>query len=54
MRGLLQSNAIKEHDKPMWYDVYDAFPPHVEPKLFRPVPTDIVKPIFYPEDAVRA
>jgi len=25
--GLLRSGALKEHNKPVWYDVYAAFPP---------------------------
>jgi small subunit ribosomal protein S23 len=27
VRGLLRSGALKEEDKPVWYDVYTAFPP---------------------------
>jgi small subunit ribosomal protein S23 len=53
-RGLLVSGAVKEHDRPIWFDVFAAFPPHVEPRQFRPVPTNEVRPIFYEEDRIRA
>ncbi|XP_044733074.1 probable 28S ribosomal protein S23, mitochondrial [Chrysoperla carnea] len=52
--GLLKSGAIKAEDKPIWFDVYDAFPPKLEPRYDRPAPKISVKPIFYKEDIVRA
>jgi small subunit ribosomal protein S23 len=47
---------MKEADKPLWYDIYRAFPPLMEPRVDRAVP-DHDKPlrqIFYEEDAIRA
>lgn len=58
VRDLLHSGVITQSEKPIWYDVYAAFPPkreplHVKPTAFaktvQPVPE-----IFYPEDEVRA
>lgn len=41
---------MKEADKPLWYDVYAAFPPNPSTgSPDQPVPT-----IFYPEDRIRA
>ncbi|KAF2356933.1 Ribosomal protein S23/S25 mitochondrial [Trinorchestia longiramus] len=52
--GLLQSGVVKPEDKPIWYDVYKAFPPLEPPKYDRPIPYFTIKPIFYPEDVIRA
>ncbi|XP_055911780.1 probable 28S ribosomal protein S23, mitochondrial [Eupeodes corollae] len=52
--GLLRSGAMKTEDKPIWYDVYAAFPPKVEPRFDRPIPNMPIKKIFYAEDVVRA
>lgn len=54
MTGLLESGAIKSQDKPIWYDVYKAFPPSVEPKMREPPADQKVIEIFYPEDIIRA
>ena len=54
MKGFLQSGALRDADKPIWYDVWRAFPPKVPPNLSRPLPKVTVKEIFYPEDYVRA
>jgi small subunit ribosomal protein S23 len=53
-KGLLVSGAVKEHDRPLWFDVYEAFPPRYEPRQYRPVQVKEIKSIFYPEDAIRA
>ncbi|KAL4717969.1 hypothetical protein ACJJTC_013008 [Scirpophaga incertulas] len=55
VEGLLLRGGIKPDDRPLWYDVYKAFPPLVEPKYARPKP-DIkpIKPILYHEDVIRA
>lgn len=45
---------MKPEDKPIWYDIYRAFPPKLEPRFDRPVPTITIQPIFYEEDNVRA
>lgn len=52
--GLLRSGAISEVDKPVWYDVYRAFPPAVEPKLNQEEPNKEIPNLLYPEDIVRA
>lgn len=54
IRGLLRSGALKEEDKPIWYDVYTAFPPKYEPKYDRPAPDIPLRNILYPEDTIRA
>lgn len=52
--GLLRSGALKAEDKPIWFDVYAAFPPLAEPRFDRPAPNVAVREIFYAEDAARA
>ncbi|XP_046648587.1 probable 28S ribosomal protein S23, mitochondrial [Daphnia pulicaria] len=54
VRGLLRSGAMKQEDKPVWYDVYEAFPPKIEPFHGRKVPDMAVRNILYPEDIIRA
>lgn len=54
VRGLLRSGALKEDDKPLWYDVYEAFPPKYEPRYDRPAPDVPIRNIFYSEDIIRA
>ena len=53
MTGILKSGAIKEQDKPIWYDVYKTFPPKHEPAYLRPPVDKEIKPILYPEDIIR-
>ncbi|XP_014810428.1 PREDICTED: 28S ribosomal protein S23, mitochondrial isoform X1 [Calidris pugnax] len=55
-RNLLRIGVI---EKPLWFDVYAAFPPLREPVYRVPRPRygkvkDVVPPIFYREDEVRA
>lgn len=45
---------MKVEDKPIWYDVYAAFPPQLEPRFDRPAPKMNIKQIFYEEDVIRA
>lgn len=52
--GLLRSEALKPENKPIWYEVYQKFPPKYPPRFDRPVPNMDVQQIFYPEDALRA
>ncbi|KAK3869068.1 hypothetical protein Pcinc_025595 [Petrolisthes cinctipes] len=52
--GLLNSGAMKPQDKPLWYDIYEAFPPKYEPRFDRPPVNRDIPPIFYPEDVIRA
>ncbi|KAM8715199.1 hypothetical protein ACLKA7_002273 [Drosophila subpalustris] len=55
IQGLLRGGAMKAEDKPIWYDVYAAFPPKLEPRFDRPAPTNMpIRNIFYAEDVVRA
>ncbi|RVE64433.1 hypothetical protein OJAV_G00125950 [Oryzias javanicus] len=60
VRDLMRSGVIQKADKPIWYDVYEAFPPKREPlyvkKQSRPAVNkqDPVPEIFYREDEVRA
>ncbi|KAF2895648.1 hypothetical protein ILUMI_10507 [Ignelater luminosus] len=53
-RGLIQSGAVHWDDRPLWYDLYEAFPPLEEPRFDRPVPNVPLKKIFYEEDKIRA
>ncbi|XP_061734290.1 28S ribosomal protein S23, mitochondrial isoform X2 [Nerophis ophidion] len=56
----MRSGVIKPADKPIWYDVYKAFPPKREPLYVKPSrrywnkKPDPVPEIFYAEDEVRA
>ncbi|CAB0039916.1 unnamed protein product [Trichogramma brassicae] len=52
--ALLKTGAMKEENKPLWYEIYKAFPPKYEPRFDRPAPDTPVRKIFYPEDVVRA
>lgn len=54
VNGLLKAGVMKWEDRPIWYDVYKAFPPYDEPRYDRPEPNMPLKPIFYPEDEIRA
>jgi hypothetical protein len=54
LKGLLRSGALKEEDKPMWYDIYEAFPPHYEPRYDRPAPDIPIRNVLYLEDTIRA
>lgn len=53
LQGLLRSEALKDVDKPVWYEVYEAFPPKVPPVYERPLPQREVPKILYPEDVIR-
>lgn len=52
--ALLKKGAIKPEDKPLWYDIYKAFPPKIEPTYSQPVSDIKIRPIFYKEDELRA
>ncbi|KAL5276012.1 MRPS23 family protein [Megaselia abdita] len=52
--GLLKSGAMKFEDRPIWYDVYAAFPPALEPRYDRPAPNINLRSIYYQEDIIRA
>jgi len=50
----MRAGSLNRADRPLWYDIYEAFPPRLEPRFDRPVKIVPVMPIFYPEDTVRA
>ncbi|XP_046744651.1 probable 28S ribosomal protein S23, mitochondrial [Diprion similis] len=52
--GLLRAGAMKEEDKPLWFDIYEAFPPKDEPRFDRPIVAGNIRDIFYEEDVIRA
>ncbi|XP_056329680.1 28S ribosomal protein S23, mitochondrial isoform X2 [Danio aesculapii] len=59
VRDLLRAGVLKPEEKPIWYDVYAAFPPKREPLYQKPrrpkVPAaDPVPQLFYKEDEIRA
>ena len=54
MAGLLRTGGIAKQNKPVWFDVWKAFPPKVDPVLDRPEDPTPLKQIFYPEDRIRA
>ncbi|XP_011498283.1 PREDICTED: probable 28S ribosomal protein S23, mitochondrial isoform X2 [Ceratosolen solmsi marchali] len=54
MKILLDNGAVPLNERPIWMDVYEAFPPKYEPRYDRPVLKDTIKPIFYKEDKIRA
>merc|ERR1712137_749209 len=45
---------MKEADKPLWYEVYEAFPPREEPHYGRVTPATPIRNILYEEDLIRA
>ncbi|KAJ8729993.1 hypothetical protein PYW07_017031 [Mythimna separata] len=55
VEGLLTKGAMRADDRPLWFDVYRAFPPLAEPKFAKPKPEiNPIRQILYPEDAIRA
>ncbi|KAB5550649.1 hypothetical protein PHYPO_G00056250 [Pangasianodon hypophthalmus] len=60
VRDLMRSGVIKESKKPVWFDVYAAFPPKREPVYVKPMRVvrrkteENVPEIFYKEDQIRA
>ena len=54
MTGLIKSGAIKSEQIPLWYPVYQAFPPKYEPRFDRVADDKPVRKILYQEDIVRA
>lgn len=47
----MRAGALKYEDKPIWYEVYEAFPPKNIPAT---ASNDLLPNILYPEDAIRA
>ncbi|VVC42751.1 Ribosomal protein S23/S25, mitochondrial [Cinara cedri] len=54
VNGLIKSGAMKIEDRPIWYDVYKAFPPESEPHYAKPAKSYKIPNIFYSEDIFRA
>lgn len=59
VRDLLRAGVLKPEGKPIWYDVYAAFPPKREPLYQKPrrlkvSAADPVPQLFYKEDEIRA
>ncbi|XP_051534882.1 28S ribosomal protein S23, mitochondrial-like isoform X1 [Myxocyprinus asiaticus] len=60
VRDLMRAGVIKQREKPIWFDVYAAFPPKREPLYEKPVrqvkrhAADSVPEILYKEDEIRA
>lgn len=65
VRNLLEKKALKDTFKPVWYDIYEAFPPKYEPRYDRHLIPKIVggtnsakmpdpPKILYKEDVIRA
>ncbi|KAF0022457.1 hypothetical protein F2P81_025270 [Scophthalmus maximus] len=60
VRDLMRSGVIQPTEKPLWYDVYQAFPPKRDPLQVKPrnrpssQKRETVHDIFYQEDEVRA
>nr|XP_022908683.1 probable 28S ribosomal protein S23, mitochondrial [Onthophagus taurus] len=52
-KGLIDSGARNWVDRPLWFDVYEAFPPKEEPRFDKKVPKCELKKIFYQEDEIR-
>ncbi|XP_050545165.1 uncharacterized protein LOC126907713 isoform X2 [Daktulosphaira vitifoliae] len=54
VNGLIKSGAMKLEDRPLWYDVYRAFPPDSEPHYAKSPLNYEIQNIFYQEDKFRA
>ncbi|KAL1260940.1 hypothetical protein QQF64_008767 [Cirrhinus molitorella] len=60
VRDLMRAGVIKHEERPIWFDVYAAFPPKREPLYEKPVrplkihAADAVPEILYKEDEIRA
>ena len=54
VRGLLKTGALKRSEQPLWYDVFEAFPPQVEPLYDRPSIDRMPINLLYKEDVIRA
>lgn len=50
----MKGGVLKKEELPIWYAVYEAFPPKYEPKYDRPGSQAPVKDIYYMEDLIRA
>ncbi|XP_045461105.1 28S ribosomal protein S23, mitochondrial [Harmonia axyridis] len=53
-KGLIKNGAKRWEDRPLWFDIYESFPPKEEPTFSRPAPNLQLRQIFYQEDRIRA
>ena len=64
-KALLEKKGMQEQNKPLWYDIYEAFPPKYEPRYDRHLVTFAIpganvaqmpppRKILYEEDQIRA
>lgn len=51
---MLRAGALKWNDRPLFYDIYTAFPPLKEHKYMEDPPNIKLRNIFYEEDKERA
>ncbi|CAG9539614.1 unnamed protein product [Cercopithifilaria johnstoni] len=49
--GLLRSGQLKWKERPLWYDVYVANPPYIEPSVGASFP---IRKLYYKEDIAMA
>ncbi|XP_078599289.1 small ribosomal subunit protein mS23-like [Branchiostoma floridae x Branchiostoma japonicum] len=54
VRDLIRGGVMKYEERPLWYDVYAAFPPRDPPLAERSYDIKPVRRILYPEDKIRA
>ncbi|XP_077296868.1 mitochondrial ribosomal protein S23 [Arctopsyche grandis] len=54
VEGLLRCKAMHPEDRPIWWDIYRAFPPTREPVFDRTISAVTIRPIYYKEDIIRA
>ncbi|KAF7414700.1 hypothetical protein HZH68_003189 [Vespula germanica] len=52
--SLIRGGAMTESEKPLWYTIYETFPPKYEPKYDRVTPYVPIRSIYYKEDIIRA
>jgi small subunit ribosomal protein S23 len=50
----MRSGAMRWEDRPLFYDIYSAFPPLNQNKFMDEAPNVDVREIFYTEDTERA
>lgn len=54
VQALLKGGAMKKEDRPLWYVIYQAFPPKYNPTFAQKTIDVPIRPIIYEEDHIRA
>ncbi|XP_043461239.1 28S ribosomal protein S23, mitochondrial [Leptopilina heterotoma] len=54
VQNLVKGGVLKKDELPIWYAVYEAFPPKYEPRFDRPGSIAPLSNIYYTEDLIRA